>query len=90
MPVDQSQESLEIASGVVPDLAFSEHGPCLVGGTVTLDNVSFTTKLAIHSEGTSHRCVALLDIGSPQTFIRRNVLDRTLLVAVYTSYGLAG
>ena len=29
--------SLEIASGVGPGLALSEHGPCLVGGTVTLD-----------------------------------------------------
>ena len=38
----------------------------------------------------SQRYVALLDTGFPQTFIRRNVLDRTLLVAVYTSYGLEG
>ena len=51
MPVDQSQEGLEIASGVVPDLALSEHGPCLVGGTVTLDDVSFTTIFSIHSGG---------------------------------------
>ena len=51
MPVDQSQEGLEIASGVVPDLALSEHGPWIVGGTVTLDDVSFTIKFAIQSEG---------------------------------------
>ena len=38
----------------------------------------------------SRRCVALLDTGSPQTFIRRNVLDRMRLVAVYTLYGLDG
>ena len=44
-PADQSQEVLEIASGVGPGLALSEHGPCLVGGTVTLDDVSCTTKL---------------------------------------------
>ena len=48
---DQSQEVVEIASGVGPGLALSEHGPCLVGGTVTLDDVSFTTKFAIHSGG---------------------------------------
>ena len=38
----------------------------------------------------SQRYVALLDTGFPQTFIRRNVLDRMLLVAVYTSYRLEG
>ena len=32
----------------------------------------------------------LLDTGFPQTFTRRHVLDRMLLVAVYTSYGLEG
>ena len=36
----------------------------------------------------SQRYVALLDTVFPQTFIRRHVLDRMLLVAVYTSYGL--
>ena len=42
---------MEIASGVAPGLALSEHGPCLAGGTVTLDDVSLTTKFAIHSGG---------------------------------------
>ena len=52
-PADQSQEVLEIASGVVPGLALSEHGPCIVGGTVTLliDDASFTAKFAKHSGG---------------------------------------
>ena len=67
-PADKSQEVLEIASVVDPYLALSEHGPCLVGGTVTLDDVSFTTKVAIHSGGDAigpYICVALLDTGSP-------------------------
>ena len=84
-PDDQSQEVLEIASGVGPGLALSENGPCLVGGTVTLDDISFTTKIAIHSGGNAiapYRCVALLDTGSPQTFIRCDVLDHMFLVAV--------
>ena len=62
-PADQSQEVLEIASGVGPSLALPENGPCLVGGTVTLDDVSFTTKIAIHSGGDAmapYSCVALL------------------------------
>ena len=49
---------------------------------MTLDDVSFT-KIAMHSGGdtiTPYRCVALLDTGSPQTFIRRDVLDRMLLM----------
>ena len=50
---------------------------------MTLDDVSFTTKIAIHSGGDAiapYRCVAILDTGSPQTFIRRDVLNRMLLV----------
>ena len=42
---------LEIASGVGPGLALSEHGLCLIGGTVTLGDVSFNIKSAIHSGG---------------------------------------
>ena len=38
----------------------------------------------------SQRYVTLHDTGFPQTFIRRNGLDRMLLVAVYTSYRLEG
>ena len=68
-PADQSHEVLEIGSGVGPRLALSEHDPCLVGGTVTLDDVSFTTKLAVHSGGDAivpYRYVVLLDTGFPQ------------------------
>ena len=77
----------EIASGVGPGLALSEHGPCLVGGTMTLDDVSFTTRFAVHS---GEDVTEVRGAPRPQTFIRRNVFDRMLLVAVYTSYGLAG
>ena len=48
----KSREVLEIASGVGPDLAMSEHGPCFTGGTVTLDDVSFTMKIAYISRAT--------------------------------------
>ena len=43
---------------------------------MTLDDVSFTTKIVIHSGGGAiapYTCVALFDTGSP-TFIRRDVL----------------
>ena len=58
-------------------------GPCLVGGIITLENASFTTKIAVHSGANAlapYGCVALLDTGSPHTFIRRDVLDRMLSV----------
>ena len=38
-----------MASGIGPGLALSEHGPCLAGLTVTLDDVPFTNKLVIQS-----------------------------------------
>ena len=85
---DQSPEVLAIASCGASDRALPEHGPCLVGGTVTLDDNSFTTDIAIHSEGDAiapYRYKALLDNGSPETFIRRDVLDRMLSVGAPSS-----
>ena len=55
---------------------------------MTLDDVSFTTEIAIQSGGDAiapYGCAAPLDIGSPQTFIRRDVLDRMLLVGAASS-----
>ena len=80
---DKIPDVLAIAFGVGPGLALSEHGPCHVGSTVTLDDVSFTIKIALHRGGDAiapFRCVVLLDTGSPQTFIRRDVLYSMLLV----------
>ena len=77
-PADQSPNILAIASRGTSDRALPEHGPCLVGGAVTLDDVFFTAEIAIHSGGDAiapYKCTALLDTGSPQTFIRRDVLD---------------
>ena len=80
---------MEIASGVGLGLELSEHGPCLVGGTVTLNDVSFTTRFAIHSGEGVPEVRGTPRYWFPQTFIRRDVLDRMLLVEVYTTYGLA-
>ena len=47
-----------------------EHGPCLVDGTVTVDDKCCTTKVQIHA-GPARRqygCVAQLGSGSPATF----------------------
>ena len=48
----KSRGILKIASGVGLDLALSEYGPCFVGGTVTLDDVSFTMNIAYTSRAT--------------------------------------
>ena len=83
---DQSPEVLAIAAGGTSGRALPEHGPCLVGGTVTLDDVSFITEIEIHSgEDAIAPCryAAHLDTGSPQTFIR--VVHRMLLVGAASS-----
>ena len=77
VPADNSPEVLAVGPGIDPSLALSEHGPCLVGGIITLDDASFTTKIAAHSGANAlapFGCVALLDTCSPRTFIRRDVL----------------
>ena len=71
-PADQSPEVLPIASRAASDRVLPEHCPCLVIVTMTLDDDSFTTDIAIHIGGEAiapYRCTVLLDTGSPQTFI---------------------
>ena len=69
-PADYRREVLAIASGVGPGLALSEHGPCVVGGTATLDDVSFTTKIAIYSGGDA---IALQMRGAPRYWFPLNL-----------------
>ena len=84
-PADHSPDVLAVASCAAPTPedtpSLPEHGPGLVGGTITLDDASFTTKKTVHSGTTASTvfgCVALLDTGSPQTFIRRDILEQML------------
>jgi len=53
-----------------------EHGPCLVDGTVTMDDKSYTTKVKIHAGPATcqYGCIAQLDSGSPATFINSNAV----------------
>ena len=63
------------------DTPVPEFGPDLVGGVVTVDHSSFTTQIEVHGGKTAHRahlCVALLDSGSPSTFVARSKLDAML------------
>ena len=87
-PADQRPEILAIASRSVSDRALPENGPCLVGGTVTLDDVSSTIEMAIHSGGDAialYRCTALPDTSFSQMFIRHDLLDRMLSVGAASS-----
>ena len=87
-PSDQSPEALTIASRGSSDRAQPEYGPGRIGGTVTIDDVSFTTEIAIHGGVDAiarDRCTVLLDTGFPQTLIRRDSLDRMLSVGVASS-----
>ena len=52
-PADSGPEVLPVTPGVDSSLTLPEHGPCLVGGTITLDDASFTTKIAVHSEASA-------------------------------------
>ena len=50
----------------------AEHGPSLLGSIITVDDASFTTRMKVHSGHTTttrYRLIAVLDTGSPQTFI---------------------
>ena len=87
-PADRSPEVLAIAFRRASDRALPEHDPFLVGSTATLGDIYFTTDIAVHSEGDAialYRCTALLNTGSPKTFIRRDVLDRMLSVGAASS-----
>ena len=51
-----------------------EHGPCLVGGIVTVDDATFTTRVKVHAgpATSQYGLAALLDSGSPAIFINSN------------------
>lgn len=53
-----------------------EQGPSLVDGVVTMDDASHTTRVRLHGGNATvgYRCDALLDSGSPATFITSNAL----------------
>ena len=80
VPSDHSGDVLAAISvaesGQHPHL-LAEQGPCLVAGVVTMDDFSFTIEIKVHSGPAAVQlgCVAVLDTGSPQTFINTPALD---------------
>ena len=59
----------------------------MVPGIVSMDHSTFTTKIKIHSGLTSAQfgCVALLDTGSPQSFITRNAWEHMVRSGMATT-----
>ena len=68
----------------------SDQGPDLISGVVTMDDVTFTTlpSLTSGASATSQlRCRALLDTGSPQSFIHQGAFEQMIATgAVDESY----
>ena len=65
----------------------AEQGPCLVPGIITMDHSSFTTKIKIHSGPSSSQfgCIALLDTGSPQSFISNHAWEHMVRSGAVTT-----
>ena len=56
-----------------------EQGPDLISGVVTMDDATFTTLLSLYSAVSTtspFTCRALLDTGSPQSFIHQGAFDQ--------------
>ena len=68
--------------GTVEDNGYlHEYGPELTGGKVSVDHSSFTTIVSIHGGRKAtkkYKSVALLDSGSPSSFVTQTVIDEML------------
>ena len=79
VPDDHAPEVLLAQEQRIDAPLIPEQGPGLIGGVVTMDNATFTTLLSLHSgvSATSRfNCRALLDMGSPQSFIHQGAFDQ--------------
>ena len=47
---NSSYEVMDVTPRADPIAVLPEHGPCIVGGIITLDDAFFTTKIAVHSD----------------------------------------
>ena len=68
--------------GTVEDNGYlHEYGPEPTGGKVSVDHSSFTTIVSIHGGRKAtkkYKSVALLDSGSPSSFVTQTVIDEML------------
>ena len=81
VPDDHASEVLLAQEQRIDAPLIPEQGPDLIGGVVTMDDATFTTLLSLHSgvSATSRfNCRALLDTGSPRSFIHQGVFDQMI------------
>ena len=79
MPDDHAPEVLLAQEPRIDAPPIPEQGPDLISGGITMDDATFTTLLSLHSEvSTTSRfnCRALLDTGSPQSFVHQGAFDQ--------------
>ena len=78
VPDDHASEVLLAQEQRIDAPLIPEQDPDLIGAVVTMDDATFTTLLSLHSgvSATSRfNCRALLDTGSPQSFIHQGAFD---------------
>ena len=79
VPDDHAPEVLLAQEPRIDAPLIPEQGSDLISGVVTMDDATFTTLLSLHS-GVSTKsrfnCRALLDSGSPQSFIHQGASDQ--------------
>ena len=79
VPDDHAPEVLLDQGQRIDAPLIPEQGPDLIGGVVTMDDATLITLLSLHSGvSTTSRfnCRALLDTGSPQSFIHQGAFDQ--------------
>ena len=86
VPDDHAPEVLLAQEQRIDPPLILEQGPDPIGGVVTMDDGTFTTLLSLHSSGVSttprFNCRALLDTGSPQSFIHEGAFDQMVTSSV--------
>ena len=78
VPEDQAPEVLLTNTTRTDEPFISEQGPNLISGVVTMDDATFTTFPSLTSGAlatSQFPCRALLDTGSPQSFIHQGALE---------------
>ena len=79
VPDDHAPEVLSTYGSHTDKALIPEQGPDLVSSTVTIDDDTFTILPSLTSGASatsSFRCRALLDTGSPQSFIHQGAFDQ--------------
>ena len=79
VPDDHAPEVLSTYGSHTDKALIPEQGPDLINGVVTIDDIMFTTLPSLTSGASAtspFRCRALLDTGSPQSFIHQGAFDQ--------------